>query len=666
MPNVNVQFGEIVGLKLDDPVLGKLDENRLDETTVYTTVPQGVFSVSTVRGRDKSIGQTSAGSLSLGLRNEDRFFDPLEGDFAKFTFPRLPIRVSAERGRVSEGGGELFIVENGIVYVVHKFFENGLLVLDVPLTVEYLVVGGGGAGGASIEGDGSGGGGGGGGVVFGRQRLPAGGLNVAVGAGGLGAAGSDGQNGGSSSVEFTGPLGPQPEVFFVEAFGGGGGGSALNAGLNGGSGGGGGGSPRFNISSGGLGTEGQGNNGGIGTDVGDVSERFGGGGGGATTPGQTTRPSPFFVDAPSVVQNPPEGGRGFRSSIGESFEQSFGGGGGGGNDTGDQTGFDGGGSGGLTPQAGGFGTGGGGGGAGLPESGSGVAGADGGSGVVIVRYPVENPLFEGFVDDWEYSYDTSGRSEASVVATDTFSRFARQINSGVLAGEESTGARLNRVLDQSQVNYSGFRDIDTGNSVLAEGLVEENVLEYMLDVVEKSEQGFLFMASDGTFTFRERLAVRDDVFIVSFGGDEGVPFQQLQVEYGSENLVNQVIVVGPDGTVVREDLSSQVSYGLTSLEIETQLANLSEQENLADFIINRFSEPEFRIASLTCNLRGLSEGQIALLLALDIGDPVNVFFKPNNVGDPVEFENRVIGVSHEVSVDTHLVTFNFEDLPEVD
>jgi hypothetical protein len=56
----------------------------LDGDVDFETVPQGVVSVSTRRGRDKDVGRTSAGSLSLGLRNEDRFFDPLVGDFALY------------------------------------------------------------------------------------------------------------------------------------------------------------------------------------------------------------------------------------------------------------------------------------------------------------------------------------------------------------------------------------------------------------------------------------------------------------------------------------------------------------------------------------------------------------------------------------------------------
>jgi hypothetical protein len=273
------------------------------------------------------------------------------------------------------------------------------------------------------------------------------------------------------------------------------------------------------------------------------------------------------------------------------------------------------------------------------------------------------PIFFGYVDDWNYSYDPSGDSTANVVATDTFSRFSRQVNAGGSVVEEATGARLNEVLDQLTVNYIGPRDIDTGNSILAAGnLGTDGALNYMLEIVEQSEQGLVFIGKDGTFTFRERLLATVGT-PVRFGNTGGIPFVGLEIEYGSEDLVNQAIVSGPNGTAIREDLTSQATYGITALQIDTQLASFAGQEGLAEFIIQRYSEPEYRFRSLTTNLRGLSNAQIAEVLQIEIGDQVDVVFTPNNIPPAVSIRNRIIGVSHNIGIDTHLVTFNFEKLP---
>jgi hypothetical protein len=283
-----------------------------------------------------------------------------------------------------------------------------------------------------------------------------------------------------------------------------------------------------------------------------------------------------------------------------------------------------------------------------------------------VRVSVEgSAVFTGFTDDWNYSYTPDGDSVAEVSGTDGFSRFARQVNSGESAVEESTGDRLDRVLDQSTVAYIGGRDIDAGNSTLAAAsLGNDSALEYMLNVVEQSEQGFVFMGKDGTFNFRGRLVstVSD---VLRFGESGSIPFVALEIEYGSEDLVNQAIVTGPSGTATSEDLTSQVTYGITALQIDTQLASLGGQEGLADFVIARYSEPEYRFKSLTTNLRGLSTQQIADVLSLEIGDQVDVEFTPNNIPPVISIRNRIIGISHDISLDNYLVTFNFEQLPFV-
>jgi hypothetical protein len=213
------------------------------------------------------------------------------------------------------------------------------------------------------------------------------------------------------------------------------------------------------------------------------------------------------------------------------------------------------------------------------------------------------------------------------------------------------------------VAYTGPRDIDAGNSTLAAGdLGTDGALNYMLDIVEQSEQGLVFMAKDGTFTFRERLlATVTDA--IDFDDENGIPFSSLEIEFGSEELINQAIVTGPGGTAVREDLTSQVTFGITALTIDTQSATFAGQEGLAEFVIQRFANPEYRFRSLTTNLRGLSNAQIADVLGLEIGDQVDVSFTPNGIPPAVSIRNRIIGVSHDIGIDTHFVSFNFEALP---
>ena len=65
---------------------------------------------------------------------------------------------------------------------------------------------------------------------------------------------------------------------------------------------------------------------------------------------------------------------------------------------------------------------------------------------------------------------------------------------------------------------------------------------------------------------------------------------------------------------------------------------------------------------MTTKLRGLSDTQVADVLGIEIGDQVDVTFTPNRIPPAVSIRNRVIGVSHDIGIDQHLVTFNFEKL----
>jgi hypothetical protein len=230
--------------------------------------------------------------------------------------------------------------------------------------------------------------------------------------------------------------------------------------------------------------------------------------------------------------------------------------------------------------------------------------------------------------------------------------------------EELTGARLNRVLNQLRVSFpSPGRDIDDGNSLLAAGDIEGNTLSYMLDVIETSEQGLVFMTKDGRVGFRERLLQPREgaVQFVDFG--PGIPYIAVETTFGTDLMVNQAVVEFPGGVVAAENQQSQVVFGITEKTLSTQLASEAQAEALADYLVRRYGYPDFRVAKVTVNLRALSSSQIEDVLALELGDQADLIFTPNAFGRQIALRNRVIGISHDVGIDRHTMSFAFEDLP---
>jgi hypothetical protein len=293
------------------------------------------------------------------------------------------------------------------------------------------------------------------------------------------------------------------------------------------------------------------------------------------------------------------------------------------------------------------------------------SGAEYGS-YVVPRKPVRvladgSAVFAGLADDWNFTYSMDGISVASLDGSDAFSLFAREENAGGSAVQEGSGARVERVLDQLTVAWPTLeRDVDTGNTTLLAGDVDGNALSY-LQTVEESEAGLIFMSKDGKVVFRERL-IQPVSSAVMFGDDIGIPYDGIEIVYGTEQLANEVTVTSAAGTATAVDATSQVTYGVTAVSKDTLLV-AGDLQGLADYIVARYAVPEYRIERIRVNMRALSSEQQTSVLGLELGDQADVRFTPNRVGTSISIRNRIIGVSHDVSVESHYVSFTFEELP---
>lgn len=288
--------------------------------------------------------------------------------------------------------------------------------------------------------------------------------------------------------------------------------------------------------------------------------------------------------------------------------------------------------------------------------------------LVIPRKPITVTVdgfqvFGGFVDDWNFNYEPGGISTASLDASDGFSLLARQGNALGTAVQESSGERVERILDQTTVNWpAGDRDIATGQTTLEAGVLEGNALEYLLKISD-SESSLLFVDAAGVLNFQERLVqpVTDAVIFTDSG--VGIRYQGIAISYGTEELTNRAVVTSSAGTGISVDVDSQTTYGITEQSVSTLLSSTAQLESLADYLISRYKEPEFRIESVTVSVQSLTDSQVDEVLGLELGNQCDVVFRPSNIGNTIAIRNRIIGISHDVSISEHFVTFNFEALP---
>lgn len=278
----------------------------------------------------------------------------------------------------------------------------------------------------------------------------------------------------------------------------------------------------------------------------------------------------------------------------------------------------------------------------------------------------EEYVFWGWIEDWDLAYLPNNDSVVTAKANDALGFVAGQTLTGGTATSQLTGARINAILNDPQVNWATEnRDIDTGASLLQADIIQPdtNALEY-LQLVAASEPGALFIAKDGKITYRDRTVSLSSNNLVTLGGNNGIPFQNLQVIYGAELLYNNVTISRNNGgTVTAVDTGSQGDYGIRALTISgLLLANDTQLEDIAGVYVVRYSTPEYRVESLEIQLDKATTVQQNQVLGLELGSIVKFQFTPNNIAPEIVRYLEVIRIEHNVTMLNHYVTLGFQSL----
>jgi hypothetical protein len=274
---------------------------------------------------------------------------------------------------------------------------------------------------------------------------------------------------------------------------------------------------------------------------------------------------------------------------------------------------------------------------------------------------------EAVIDDWDLDYSPNGNSTATIIASDALTIFANQVLNAQTFTSEFSGERVVEILNDPQVNWSvDKRSIETGLQLLQGDTIEEGteVLEY-LQKVAQSEPGSFFIAKNGFATYRDRIANQSSDNITEFSDDgTAIPYKSIQVVYGSELLYNEVIVnIQGGGGSTATATASQIEYGISTLKLDgLLLANASQAEDMAKFLVSRYDDPEYRIQSVTIDLNNIPVEDANKVLNLDLNDVCEVRFTPNGIPPAIDRYTEVINISHRVTPTLHEVTLGFAAL----
>jgi hypothetical protein len=296
---------------------------------------------------------------------------------------------------------------------------------------------------------------------------------------------------------------------------------------------------------------------------------------------------------------------------------------------------------------------------------------------IVPRLPIKIfangiQIFGGIIQDWNVEYDTANNDVVYATCADDFTVLS-SIN--LLSHEvnaELTGARINTVLNYSEVLYQGARSISTGSSTLGSTVSspsfsipeDTNLLNY-LQAVTTSEQGYLYISADGTLTFKGRTDVLNFAGDATFTGDSaaGIPYQTLVNQFGDELLYNVIVTESPAGgpyTASNQDSIAQYQ-ALTYTNQNLLNGSATEVEQLGQYLLGKFKQPELRFTGLSTQLLALTPAQQNACLGLDLTETCSVV-KHFAVGNPSNVTQKVIvsGVTHNITPGSHVVAFTFE------
>jgi len=301
--------------------------------------------------------------------------------------------------------------------------------------------------------------------------------------------------------------------------------------------------------------------------------------------------------------------------------------------------------------------------------------------------------FEGTIDDWQIDYNQGGNSVATAVAFDGIANLANiglqdftpsgsvieenlflldDSEKGILNNTDNllggtdanltTGRAINSALDNIQWPEDK-RDLDTGLAIVESNPIEDdtNVLSY-LQKVATSEPGGVFISKSGDVKFIERNAGFLGTKPLFADDETGIPYSVISVTFGTELLFNEVTVSNSTDEIRAVNQTSVNLYGKRDVTRETFLNSTSQLNDLAQFLVGKFGEPEFRFEVIEVDLANLDSSQREQMIDLELGDFVQVKFTPNDIPPAIERFGQVISTKSNFTPTQEIIQIGLQSV----
>ena len=272
-------------------------------------------------------------------------------------------------------------------------------------------------------------------------------------------------------------------------------------------------------------------------------------------------------------------------------------------------------------------------------------------------------LFVGFVADISLSYPDTINSFATFTGFDAFMKINNTELQNQSFSSTDSGTLINNILSSNTVKFStSNRDIETGiSNMQALSNITDNTLS-ILQTIERSENGLLFMSKSGKLTFKNRHTTFPSSASMTFSDDgSDIPYNSVDYINDDNEIYNVINLTRTGGTTqTKEDTGSQLKYLIRTLT-RSGLFNDNDAEvsDAALFLLGKFKDALLRFDNLEVNLKDISTSSQNSILASEVGDIVNIELTPPGSGSPSQITSLEIldSITYSVTPDTFKVNY---------
>jgi len=288
--------------------------------------------------------------------------------------------------------------------------------------------------------------------------------------------------------------------------------------------------------------------------------------------------------------------------------------------------------------------------------------------VELIRYDIANNpeyLYRGKILNYDYNFSLDGLDTVTVYCADNFYLLSQTFMDELNVGVETSGERIETVLDLPEVNYpvGAARNIDVGTVDLGHDAAYtvpggSNVLAYLLQVNQTAEFGRFFVSREGVLTFTPRVGTTLSGPVIDFMDDgTGVPYTNLGITFEADSVTNRAYVENlGTATATADDLASQAAFFVQTYSITNSLLDDTELAAAATYLLN--GTPEARYNSIETVFGALTNAQRDTVAIIDISDTISITrtFVTGATTTTLAQELSVEGVEHVINLSGHRVS----------